>query len=101
MRSNLMLASAVAAAWLLLPACAPRPYAYYAPPPPPPVAVVVPAAPGPGYVWIEGYWDWRGGSRCWVPGRWVLPPRPRAVWAPGHYAAGRRGSVWRPGHWRY
>lgn len=25
----------------------------------------------PGYVWQEGYWDWRGRQRVWVRGHWV------------------------------
>jgi WXXGXW repeat (2 copies) len=52
------------------------------PPPPPPAVVVGPVgiAPGPGYVWVPGYWDWVAGRWVWVDGRWVLPPRPRAVW---------------------
>jgi len=29
-------------------------------------AVAVPACPGPGFVWVGGYWD--GG--VWVPGYW-------------------------------
>jgi hypothetical protein len=52
------------------------------PPPPPPTAVVTPVgvAPGPGYVWVPGYWDWVGGQWVWVEGRWILPPRRHAVW---------------------
>ncbi len=49
--------------------------------PPPPVRVgVVGVAPGPGFVWVEGYHAYQGGGYVWVPGRWVLPPRPRARW---------------------
>jgi hypothetical protein len=38
-------------------------------PPPPQVEVV----PGPrrGYLWVPGYWDWRGGRHYWVRGNWV------------------------------
>jgi WXXGXW repeat (2 copies) len=52
------------------------------PPPPPPGVVVAPVgvAPGPGYVWVPGYWDWVDGRWVWVDGRWVLPPRPHGVW---------------------
>ena len=42
---------------------------------PAPVAVVRPYCPGPGYVWIEGYWAPNG---VWVPGYW----RPPVVYAP-------------------
>src|ERR1039458_5861039 len=41
-------------------------------PPPSPRYGVMGYAPGPGFVWTEGYWDWRGG-RC--PGMCV--PRSR------------------------
>lgn len=34
------------------------------------------APPVAGYVWIDGFWDWRGGRRTWVDGRWA-PPRGR------------------------
>jgi hypothetical protein len=57
-------------------------------------------APGPGYVWIPGYYTWGGSSYNWVAGRWAMPPRPHARWVPGHYE--RRGghSEYREGHWR-
>ena len=42
---------------------------YYAPPP----RVYVPACPGPGYVWIEGYWDWSGGRSFWRNGSLASP----------------------------
>src|SRR5687768_6103403 len=38
--------------------------------PPEPQYEVVTASPGAGYVWIDGYWDWRGGSWVWVNGHW-------------------------------
>ena len=28
-------------------------------------------APRHGYVWVPGYWDWRGHHRVWVNGGWV------------------------------
>jgi hypothetical protein len=62
-------------------------------PPPAPLAVApVGVAPGPGYIWIDGYWDWVNGGWVWVPGRWVLPPAHRAVWI---------GPVYRRDHDRY
>ena len=67
------------------------------PPPPPPAVVVSPVgvAPGPGYVWVPGYWDWVGDQWVWVDGRWILPPRPRAVWI-----APALEFRWHRGHWR-
>src|SRR5215471_3133551 len=75
--------------------------AYYvtSPPPPPAVVGVVGYAPGPGYVWIDGFWDWRG-RYVWVPGYWGRRPHPHAIWVPGraHYEHGRYS--YRRGHWR-
>jgi len=48
--------------------------------PPAPRYAVVGVAPGPGYVWTNGYWDWRGNNWAWAEGRWTRPPPPRAVW---------------------
>lgn len=38
--------------------------------PPPPRSEVVPA-PRRGYVWVPGYWDWKGKRHQWVKGNWV------------------------------
>ena len=69
-------------------------------PPPPPRYGVMGYAPGPGYVWTEGYWDLRGSRWVWAPGRWMRPPHRGAAWVPnewrndhGHYRMYR-------GHWR-
>lgn len=71
------------------------------PPPPPPRAVgVVGYAPGPGYVWIEGYHRWYGRGYNWVPGRWERPPHPRALWVPGRVERHGRDYRWREGYWR-
>src|ERR1700758_5025984 len=70
--------------------------------PPPPVTVgYVGVAPGPGFVWVEGCHEYRGGRYVWVPGGWVRPPRPRAVWIPARYRRVRGGWVYVRGRWRY
>jgi len=43
--------------------------------------------PRPGMVLVEGVW--------------VVPPRPYAVWVPGHYARHGFHRVWVAGYWRY
>lgn len=68
--------------------------------PPAPVVEVRPVAPGPRYVWADGYHRWDGQAYAWVPGHWVVPPRPHAVWVPGHWAHGRRGWYFVEGRWR-
>ena len=76
-------------------------YAYYASTPPPPVRVEVRGyAPGPGFVWIDGYWVSRGGSYSWAPGRWDRPPRGRSTWATGHWENRHGRYYYRDGHWR-
>jgi hypothetical protein len=37
---------------------------------PAPVAVVQPVCPGPGYVWVDGYY---GPNGIWLPGFWRAP----------------------------
>jgi hypothetical protein len=75
--------------------------AYVMPAPPPPrVAGVVGYAPGPGYVWVDGFWDLRGSRWNWVDGRWARPPRGRTAWVADRWE--RHGNHWRynRGHWR-
>lgn len=80
---------------------APPPYARYEPvlvAPPPPRVDVIGVAPYPGYVWIGGFWTWRGGRHDWVPGRWDAP-RHGHRWAPHRWE--QRNGHWRehPGRW--
>ena len=67
----------------------PRPY--YGPAP-----VVVgayrPACPGPGYVWIDRYYD---AYRTWYPGYWAMPPYAGAYWvAPRFYGGHYYNGYW-------
>lgn len=70
---------------------------------PPPLApyVVGPVgvAPGLGYIWIDGYWDLRGGVWVWAPGRWVIPPRGR-TWVAPRWEPYRDRYRFRRGGWR-
>ena len=69
-------------------------------PPPPPRYGVMGMAPGPGYMWIDGYWDLRGSAWVWAPGRWVRPPRPHAVWVPHEWREDHGRYRFYRGHWR-
>jgi hypothetical protein len=69
-------------------------------PPPPPVVEARVVAPGPGLVWIPGYYTWNNAAYVWAPGRWVRPVRARARWVPGHWVHSRRGWYFVDGHWR-
>jgi len=67
--------------------------------PPPPQDDPVVAAPGPGYVWIRGSWEWHG-RWVWVGGYWAAAPYPAAVWVEGYWVRGPYGWHHVPGHWR-
>ena len=70
-------------------------------PPPPPYAVgPVGYAPGPGYVWTDGYWDRAGGNWAWRQGRWMRPPHGYHHWESPRWE--RHGNGWRhhQGRWR-
>lgn len=59
---------------------------YY--PPAPPVVAAQPPMPGPGYTWVDGYWD----NGVWVNGYWAPPdygyvaPAPYYAAPPAYYA---------------
>jgi len=100
---NILLTGALAACSMLA-GCASHGYAAaWVPAPPPPRPYVVGAvgyAPGPGYVWAEGFWDLRGGRWVWAPGYWARAPHRHAYWVSPHWE--RTGHGWRrvDGHWR-
>ena len=39
----------------------------------PPVVAYAPPYPGPGYTWVDGYWDGAGPRRFWRDGYWAAP----------------------------
>ena len=54
-------------------------------PPPPRIVKVRPVAPGPDFLWVEGYWYPVGGHYKWHDGYWTKPPYVGAHWvAPRH-----------------
>jgi hypothetical protein len=69
---------------------------------PPPLPVYVqPVIPGPGYIWVPGYWayDDDDGDYYWVPGTWVLPPFAGALWTPGYWGWNEGVYVFHVGYW--
>ena len=96
-----LLAAAVLSAGILA-ACADRSYGYYrvGPPPPVPAYRAYGVAPGPGYVWAEGFYDLRGGSWVWSPGRWARPPHAHARWVPNRWERHGRDYRFHRGYWR-
>jgi hypothetical protein len=74
------------------PVVAPQPVIVHrAPPAPRPERIV--ASPGPGYVWVPGYWAASRGEWVWVGGHWERPPRRGAVWVPPRYEREGRDSI--------
>lgn len=94
-----LLSGVLLAASAVLAACAGGGYVMAYGPPAPRYGVVG-VAPGPGFIWTDGFWDLRGRNWVWVQGRWVRPPRHGAYWV--HPEWRREGSSWRfhRGYWR-
>lgn len=66
--------------------------------PPPLVAEVIPPRPYGQVVWVPGYWGWQ--SRwVWAPGRWLPPPRPGYVWMNPYYEQRGGFVVFVSGFW--
>jgi hypothetical protein len=68
--------------------------------PPPLRSERVLVSPGPGYVWIPGYYRYDRGGYLWVAGRYERAPRARARWVPAHWERDRRGWYFVEGRWR-
>jgi hypothetical protein len=80
--------------------CAGRPAYYVQTPPPPGMYGAVGYAPGPGYVWTDGYYNYAGGRYVWAPGRWMRPPRARQAWVAPRWERRGHGYVFVRGYWR-
>ena len=67
----------------------------------PPVLPVYaqPICPGPGYIWVPGYWAYGPDGYFWVPGTWVFPPEVGLLWTPGYWAFEDGFYAWSPGYW--
>ena len=68
-------------------------------PPPMPRVEVMPPPPGPGHVWIGGYWRWSGSRHEWVAGHWEAR-RDSAFWVPGHWYRSGGGWTFAGGVWQ-
>lgn len=60
-----------------------------------------PVVPGDGYVWTPGYWAWSDDLQdyYWVPGTWVVAPRPGLLWTPAYWAWDDGVYVFHEGYW--
>ena len=66
--------------------------------PPPPLRHEVFPAPRHGYIWVAGYWDWRGRHHRWIAGHWL---RERVGYRYHPHRWDQREDVWyaSPGRW--
>jgi hypothetical protein len=66
--------------------------------PPAPRVETIGESPTPGFVWLNGYWNWVGDRYEWTAGHWEAP-RPGRHWVAHQWV--RQGDGWRmkPGHW--
>ena len=69
-------------------------------PPPIPREVIV-ASPGPGFIWLGGFWDGAPGHYQWTRGHWERPPQGRTHWNAPHWDRDRNGHYRKTeGRWR-
>lgn len=66
--------------------------------PPPPVVEYVPV-PRMGWVWVPGFWEWRGHRHFWIGGHWVRA-RPGYYYAPARWAEHHGRWGYYRGGWR-
>ena len=102
-RSLFGLSAALAAGITATTACAPAlpPDAVYVRLAPPAAQVeVIGTAPGPNYLWINGYQRWDGSAYVWNSGRWEQRPHPNARWEQGRWVHTNRGWYYQDGRWR-
>ena len=67
--------------------------------PPPPRQEVIYARPGRDYVWVNGYWSWRGGRHVWIAGHYELPPRGQRVWIEPRWERRGGSHIFIEGRW--
>jgi hypothetical protein len=58
-----------------------------------------PICPGDGYIWTPCYWAYGDAGYYWVPGTWVLAPRPGFLWTPGYWGWAGGAYGWHAGYW--
>ena len=58
-----------------------------------------PPIPGPGYLWIPGYWAWNAQEYYWVPGYWSMPPTVGFYWTPPYWGWLNGAYVFNAGYW--
>jgi hypothetical protein len=68
---------------------------------PPPLRVeTAPISPGPGYVWVPGYWFWNDTQYVWISGHWERPPQTSQTWVDARWVQDGGEWVFVPGYWQ-
>lgn len=67
---------------------------------PPPVRVERVPVPRVGFVWVPGYWDYRGHKHHWIRGAWVRE-RPGYYYHPHRWVEVDGRWHMRPGAWSH
>jgi hypothetical protein len=57
------------------------------------------SAPGFGYIWVAGYWDYLDGNYVWRPGRWVQG-KPDYEYVRARYEYDGKTWVFHRPHWK-
>jgi hypothetical protein len=96
MMKRLFMAALVGLGFAFTAQPAPAAYVYVQTAPPAAIVETVPARPGPGYVWVGGYYRWYGGRYVWTHGYWA---HHAGAWCGGHWHHGYHGYYWVDGHW--
>ena len=68
-------------------------------PPPEKAEGTRPAAPGFGYIWVGGYWDYLDGNYIWRDGRWVQG-KPDYEYVRARYDYDGKSWVFHRPHWK-
>ena len=67
-------------------------------PPPAPMQEGRPPPPGPGSIWVDGYWHWTGMQYTWIPGHWVQGHAGQQ-WRAPKYSLRDGTYFYEPGDW--
>ncbi len=102
---SLKVASFAAAGLIAATVAAPAAHAqiglYIGTPPPPIRYEARPPIPGPGYVWVDGFYEPFNGGYRWHPGYWNRPPYAGAYWVHPHYDHYQEGWHLHEGYWAH
>lgn len=98
LKRKLLLGAMLASSIYVMPLPAAAQVGFYVDIAPPPVRYEPVPYHRPGYVWVPGYWDWRGNGHVWVRGHYVRD-RPGYVYYSPRWED--RGGRWYLEHGRW